>query len=266
MTGPAYPRSLEREPVSGAAMLDVWETVASQYGTSPTLTALISSFANAIDPRPNLQAFYSLIWNVDTAQGYGLDVWGRIVGVSRVLNVSSEDYFGFAEASPGSKSFAEAGASGGVFYTGATLTTSYALSDRAYRKLIFAKAAANISDGSIRSINAILMLLFGDKGRAYVTEGYPGPGFFGFAEAKDARGFNPERVVFEPSDFAAEDFDASSPTNPDAGPLYTGQDLNYLTMTYTFEFQPDPLDLAIVGQSGVLPKPTGIAASIIIKA
>jgi len=32
------------------------------------------------------------IWNIQTARGVGLDIWGRIVGVTRVLQVSSGIY------------------------------------------------------------------------------------------------------------------------------------------------------------------------------
>ncbi|WP_415752057.1 DUF2612 domain-containing protein [Mesorhizobium sp. B2-1-8] len=37
-----------------------------------------------------------------------------------------------------------------------------------------------------------------------------------------------------------------------------------MTMTYSFAFQLTPVELAIVQNSGVLPKPTGVKASIVI--
>jgi Protein of unknown function (DUF2612) len=37
-----------------------------------------------------------------------------------------------------------------------------------------------------------------------------------------------------------------------------------MTMTYTFAFQLSPVELAIVTQSGVLPKPTGVLASVVV--
>ncbi len=43
-----------------------------------------------IDPTADLNAFYDLVWNVATAQGWGLDVWGRIVGVTRNLNIPAD--------------------------------------------------------------------------------------------------------------------------------------------------------------------------------
>lgn len=37
-----------------------------------------------------------------------------------------------------------------------------------------------------------------------------------------------------------------------------------MTMTYTFTFALTPVELAIVLNSGVLPKPTGVAASVVL--
>jgi hypothetical protein len=107
-----------------------------------------------------------MVWNVETAQGYGLDVWGRIVGVQRVLDVQASEVFGFKEALPGASTFGE-----GVFYSGGPTSGNLALSDSAFRQLIYAKAAANICDGSIPAINRVLMLLFPGRGDCYVTDG-----------------------------------------------------------------------------------------------
>lgn len=145
------------------------ETLLSQYVSSPTLVALIESLNDAIDPAADIDSFYSSIWNVSTAVRYGLDVWGRIVGVDRLLAVSAQNvYFGFGEAflhssTQGSQPFNQQ-----PFYSGPQATQNYALGDTDYRTLILAKAATNISDGTIPSINAILRYLFGSYGNAYV--------------------------------------------------------------------------------------------------
>lgn len=221
-------------PIGTHPGFDVWSTVISQYANSPILTTLITNLAEYIDPTQNLDAFYDYIMNVATAQGYGLDVWGRIVGVNRVLQVQVTNWFGFEEASPGSYTFGQ-----GSFYSGAPLTSNFSLSDEAYRTLIYAKAAANITDGSIPAINRILMTLFPNRGNAYVTDGFQNGGWFGFAESQNALGFN--QAAF-----------------------YSGQTVQTMVMTYTFAFQLSPVELAIVQQSGVLPKSTGVAASVVI--
>lgn len=251
------------------------QTVQSQYTSSPNLTRLLSSINDWISPDANFEAFYGLIWNVDTAQSYGLDVWGRIVGVTRVISLSATNFFGLtssvteftgsisdttltvatvsgtitvgqvitdvtgALASGTTITGQISGTPGGVgtyqitppqivasetmvtnivssgdpftvssFYDGDTITTNYVLSDDAFRQLILAKAAANITDGSIPSINAILMNLFPGRGNAFV------------------------------------------------------QDNLDMTMTYVFTFPLQPFEQAIVASSGVLPRSTGVAAGV----
>jgi hypothetical protein len=245
-TGPSYPRG----PISGSNGIgifeigvsqigtipefDPWSTVLSQYANSPILTQLILNLDSYLDQTSNFDAFYDAIWNIDTAQGHGLDIWGKIVGVNRVLQVQDVNWFGFAEASPSSFTFGQ-----GSFYSGAPLTSNYALSDEAYRQLIFAKAASNITNGSIPAINRILMTLFPNRGNAYVTEGSQSGSWFGFAESVNAQGFN-------------------------QASFYSGSSISTMTMTYTFTFQLTPVELAIVEQSGVLPKTTGVQASVVI--
>ncbi|WP_152882578.1 DUF2612 domain-containing protein, partial [Burkholderia multivorans] len=54
-------------------MLNVEQTILSQYGNSATITQLIQNFNQYIDPRADIDAFYNAVWNIDTAQGFGLD-------------------------------------------------------------------------------------------------------------------------------------------------------------------------------------------------
>src|ERR1700742_1997604 len=99
-TGPPYPAPDPRgnaigkfivgvSPIGTQPQWDVWTTVQSQYANSPILTTLITNFAGYVDQARNFDNFFDLIFNVDTAQGYGLDVWGRIVGINRILTIFS---------------------------------------------------------------------------------------------------------------------------------------------------------------------------------
>jgi hypothetical protein len=238
-TGPDYPPIpvIDNDVPSNLAPFDWRATIMSQFANSPRITALIDSLWTCIDQKKNLDAFFNLVWNIDTAQGYGLDVWGRIVVVDRVLKLPTSGLpLGFYEETYGVGSFGQ-----GVFYSGDMLTTNYRLSNDAYRKLVLAKAMANITDGSITSINAILMLLFGARGNCYVQEMRLSE-YLGFGEAET---LTPNYI--ETFGFAR---------------FYSGEPLTTMTMSYTFEFQPDPVELAIIEQSGVLPKPTGVKAFI----
>lgn len=227
-------------------MIEWDRTVVSQYANSPILTTLIESMSQWIDPRANLEQFYNLIWNVDTAVGYGLDVWGRIVGITRTLRVPSSKFFGFLEsglesADPmGGPSDYPGGFS--PFYQDEFFYYQYTLTDNQYRELIFAKALSNICDSSIPVINQMLMNLFPGRGNAYVTDDHPLPedDWFTFQEqGPNAWGFNQQPF----GDFA-------EPRAPD------------MRMVYVFEFPLEDWEVAIVMTSGVMPKPTAVLADI----
>lgn len=144
----------------------------SQYANSPRITALLDLFNEWIDPAADFLDFYAKVMKLDTAQGYGLDVWGRIVGVQRVIQIPVvPHYFGFAEAGEYVVGgFAETGDLGPFWDGSSPLTYPYTLPDADYRLLIQAKALYNITDGSIPAINRILMTLFGDQGDAWAED------------------------------------------------------------------------------------------------
>lgn len=192
-------------------MIDLEQTILSQYANSPTLMQLITNMNAYIDPTTNINQFYEFVWNVDTAKGNGLDIWGAIVGVGRVLQVSGATYFGL-RGPPGVSGLPLNQA---PFYNGQALTSNYSLTDDAYRTLILAKAMANISNATIPAINQILINLFGQAGPL-----------------------------------------------PVAGNCYCtdGEDM---TMTFTFSYALTPVQSAIVYQSGVLPRPAGVAATVV---
>lgn len=128
-------------------------SILSQFQTAPTITALVGSMQAYIDPKINLDLFYDQVVNVlaDDAvlSGYGLDVWGRIVGVTRNLNIPANI------VNPGGYSFTAG---------------TYTLDDPSFRTLILIKALANITDCSIPSLNALLSRLFAGRGRCYVID------------------------------------------------------------------------------------------------
>ncbi|CUJ66367.1 DUF2612 domain-containing protein [Achromobacter xylosoxidans] len=150
----------------------VARSLISQYANSPTLVQLLNNMDEYINPDADFDAFYDFVWNVETAQGFGLDVWGRIVGVGRRLTIPGEEtYLGFDEsytaptAATGPQPFGQA-----PFWTGEASTQTYLLSDEAYRTLILVKALANISDCTAPSLNRLLQNLFEGRGRCYVND------------------------------------------------------------------------------------------------
>lgn len=191
-------------PIGTIEAFDVWRTIISQYANSPVLTQLILNMDAYLDQTADFDDFFDLVMNVDTAQGWGLDVWGRRVNVSRTLTVSIGDFLGFQEAGTPAEPFNQA-----PFYGGQQINNNVILTDSAYRVLILAKALANICDGSIPAINQILLNLFPNRGNCYVVDGLD------------------------------------------------------MTMQYKFNFGLSPVELAIVQQSGVLPRSTGVSVTVV---
>ena len=136
-----------------------------QYAASPILNILID-YRKEYFNQEWADEFYSNIWNVDTAQGFGLDIWGRIVVIGRNIEITESDYFGFSTAPTRSwLPFNQ-----GVFYNGAKSTSVFRLADNAYRAIILAKALSNISATDVRSLNRALRSLFRNRGKAYVKQ------------------------------------------------------------------------------------------------
>jgi len=179
-------------------------TLISQYANSPTLVQLINNMDEYINPDADFDAFFDFVWNVETARGFGLDIWGRIVDIGRMLTVPGDvSYLGFEEAISW-KPFDEA-----PFFAGVQATQTFRLTDDAYRKLILVKALANISDCTSASLNRLLSNLFAGRGRCYVSD--------------------------------------------------TGN----MEFRYVFEFALEPYEIAILTQSGAIPKPAAVQASVL---
>jgi hypothetical protein len=113
------------------------QTLISRFAWRPILVALITSFDAAIDPSANIAAFLQYIWNVRTAVGYGLQVWGKIVGVSNVISTPSG---------------------------------SITLDDADFQTLILVKAAANIGNVTIPTLNRLISAIFAGSGLVYVQD------------------------------------------------------------------------------------------------
>ncbi|MDA8119131.1 MAG: DUF2612 domain-containing protein [Gammaproteobacteria bacterium] len=143
-------------------------TVISQYAQSPVLMQMIVDFSQWFDQSANWNNFYQYVWNIDTAQGFGLDFWGSILGVSRYLLLPiTADYLGLTGSDGTSSGYPF---DVGVFFDGATDTQTYALPDPDYRTLLYAKAFANICRTCIPVMNQLLRLIFSQYGDAYVLD------------------------------------------------------------------------------------------------
>ncbi len=164
------------------------DTIVSQFANSPVIVQLVTNMNVYVDPTADLDAFYNVVWDVLSAEGFGLDIWGRIVGVVRNLNLPvGMQNLGLYVFTPG----------------------TYVLGDADFRTLILAKCLSNITNCTPGSINQLLTNLFPGRGRCYVT------------------------------------------------------DLAGMAMNYVFEFFLQPFELAIVSQSGAIPRPAGVKSGIV---
>ena len=104
--------------------------------------------------------------------------------------------------------------------------------------LLWAKALSNISDSSILSINRIMRALFPGRGICFVSSvpDTVNP-FWGFEEAQE------------------------QPFNQ--APFYTGNPATgAMAIVYNFHFKLTPVELTIVSNGNVLPRPTGVSATV----
>lgn len=111
--------------------------VLSQYANSPRIISLLKSFEQSLQTENDINNFYEKVYNIKTASGFGLDYWGAILNIPRILS-----------------------------YEGDT----YTLDDDLYKFLLTVRAVANITNCTIPSLEDLLNELFKDRGNVYVFE------------------------------------------------------------------------------------------------
>jgi hypothetical protein len=145
-----------------------WEdTILTQYSSSAKLLSIINTFYQAEKIDDFTDEFIERVWDLTTCETFGLDVWGKIVGVSRYIIAPIDNQaFGFSEADDASPDYPTP-FNDSPFFGGLQETTNVKLGDDAYRTLIFCKAFSNISIATIPDVNRFLKILFYNRGRAY---------------------------------------------------------------------------------------------------
>ena len=103
-----------------ASDFDILRVIQSQYAGSPRLKSLTVTCWSLLNPESSIGLMYEHMIDPWTADGAGLDVWGRIVATARRIYAAGE---------------------------------SVILDDYTYRKYIFVKALFNLTNSSLRSIN-----------------------------------------------------------------------------------------------------------------
>ena len=109
-----------------ASDFDILRVIQSQYAGSPRLKAMTVTCWSLLNPEDAIRLMYDHMIDPWTADGAGLDVWGRIVAIARRIYVNGE---------------------------------SVILDDDTYRMYIFIKALFNLTNSSLNSINYLCSLL-----------------------------------------------------------------------------------------------------------
>ena len=140
---------------------DIAETIQSQYAASKRMMQVISAFWESIDPKADISLMYQKLVNPRTAEGTGLDVWGRIVAIGRSY-LAAEDtnpYFGF-DPPEGVKNDRLGTFNVTPFYK--KIMGKVRMADTMFRTYVFLKALINISNSSLAGLNQMVKMLFPD--------------------------------------------------------------------------------------------------------
>lgn len=137
-----------------------------QYDNSPILQAILENWGENFDINALIDDIYNKCVNIDTCEGYWLDVWGIKVGIGRYITVyTTEGSFGFDNTANDWEPFDQ-----GTFYDQSTAEQKFAMADDVYRRVILAKAWANVTDCSAGNLNKLLQIVFAGRGNCYVID------------------------------------------------------------------------------------------------
>lgn len=119
--------------------VDLLQALIWQYDNAPRLQRLLQQKQDWYDK--NNTTFWAdwlkNVFNINTANDFGLTVWGKLLHVERTYNVNGQPY---------------------------------SLDTEQYRLLLKGRLLYLSMNGSVPEINNYLHLIFGDRGRAYVID------------------------------------------------------------------------------------------------
>ena len=123
-----------------------------QYANSPVIVKLDNGLKALFNDEEFCVNWYNVVFNISTATGYGLDVWGKILNRGRNFEYNGTEYYLQGEQTIG-----------GVHFTAEEM-------ENLYRLVLQITAMRYIGNASLDSINSILQTVFKDYGIAYVYE------------------------------------------------------------------------------------------------
>ena len=155
--------------------VDLTKSLLWQYDSTQSLLSIVEQ--KSAWYQTNQVGFWNSwiadVFDIRTANTFGLNVWGIIVGISRNLTVGTGGgqfglFGGFNNMPFNSVPFNFGGWSSSVYGS----PSSYQVSNDLYRKMIIAKAMTNVSKNTIPALNAVLSVLFEGRGGIYYVDNH----------------------------------------------------------------------------------------------
>ena len=129
----------------------------SQYANSEKILRLANGIRSMFSNAKLISDWYKIVYNIKTAKGFGLDIWGKILNQGR----------NFVYTNPNT------GVQTNYYLKGAlTVDGTYISADEVeetYRKVLFMKAISLITNATEKSLNELLQFYF-DGRRVYVIQ------------------------------------------------------------------------------------------------
>ena len=128
----------------------------SQYANSPSYVKLYNGLMELFSNAKLISDWYNVVYNLKTATGFGLDIWGEILNQGRQL------------------SYTENGTTVNIYLGGEQTIDGVVYSatymEELYRTVLFMKTLSNITNCTINSLNSLLQYYFKNRGGVYVLE------------------------------------------------------------------------------------------------
>lgn len=131
----------------------------SQYANSPKYVTLYNGLNDLFNNASTIEDWFNVVYNLNTAEGFGLDIWGKILNQGRQFSYNDNGttvnvYLGGEQTIDG-------------------ITYDAQFMEERYRDVLFLKALSNISNCTIASMNNLLQFYYKNRGGVYVLEYNP---------------------------------------------------------------------------------------------
>ena len=122
----------------------------AQYANSPVIVKLTEGIKEQLDNTKTIDDWFRVVFDLRTATGFGLDIWGKILNQSRRFQFLDENDNLVDVYLEGAQTV------DGVAYTAEQM-------EELYRDVLFFKAFSYITNCTIKSMNDLMRFYFEDK-------------------------------------------------------------------------------------------------------